>query len=76
MSASYLTRNIYTYRLRSFLTACRKEIVCFLTPCRKEARYSFLLPLTGPCRLEGTALRERLAASRNRKHSWRMFNAT
>ena len=42
----------------------------FLTACRKEAKASCPLPLTGPCRLDGANLANRLAASRNYKHSW------
>ena len=52
-------------RLRSFLTACRKEIDDILTTCRKEAKASFPLPLSGPHRLEGTTLSDRLAGRPN-----------
>ena len=49
--------NVCSYRLRHFLTACRKE-----------AKPSFPLRLTGAYRLEGAAFAQRLAARRNHRH--------
>ena len=43
--------------------------VLFLTTCRKEAKTIFPLQLTRAVRLEGATLANRLAASRNYKHS-------
>ena len=42
---------------------------CFPTACRQEAKASFPSPLTGPHRLEGATFANRLAESRNYKHS-------
>ena len=58
------------YRLRSFLAACRKEIMFVLTTCRKGTRARFPLQLTGASRLEDTTSANHLAASHNYIHPW------
>ena len=63
------TSDVYNYRLRSCLTACRKGLGFSLPLCRKDAKSSSPLPLTGPYSLEGNTLAKRLAASRGYKHS-------
>ena len=54
-------------RLRSPLTACLKKLL-FLTVCRQETKAKCPLLPTGPYRLEGTTLADRLATSPHYKH--------
>ena len=55
--------NAYNCLPRYFCTACRRLTAAFLIACRRETEASFPLALTGPCRLEGTTLADRLVAS-------------
>ena len=60
--------DVHGHRLRSSLTACRREIVLLLAACREEAKASFALPLTGVSRLAGAILSNGLAASHDYEH--------
>ena len=62
-------QNVYSNRLRSFLTGKRrKEIVFPLLLDARRPKASFPSPPSGPYCLEGATLASRLAESRNYKH--------
>ena len=70
--------DVYSLQLLFQVFPCSlpQETSLSLNPCRRDAKSTLPLLLTGPYRLEGATLSNRLAASRNCEDSQRVYGCS